>query len=61
MIALKLCCDSSRDVAIATDFCSFNAHFFRRGDQCVINFVHSSTTRFTVVSVIHEVDLDDFF
>ena len=27
-------------------------------DQCVINFVHLSTTRSTVVSVIHEVDRD---
>ena len=29
---------------------------FRHSDQCVINCVHSATTRSTVVSVIHEVD-----
>jgi len=33
-----------------------SAMFFRRSNQCVINFVHSATTRSAAVSVIHEVD-----
>jgi len=49
--------DRSRDVAMATSFCLFNStQFFRHNDQCVINFVQSSTTGSTVKSVLHEVD-----
>jgi len=57
--AVKLGCERSSDVAMATDFRLFNPHF-RHSDQCVINFVHSSMTRSTVVSVIHEVDRQRF-
>jgi len=52
--SLKGCCHDNQ-------FFLFNPHnFCRRSDQCVINFVHSSTTRSTVVSVIRRVDRDDF-
>jgi len=33
-----------------------STEFFHHSDQCVINFVHSATTRLTVVDVIHVVD-----
>ena len=60
MIAVKLGCDRLSNVATATNFCFFcfqSTHFFVT-DQCVINFVHSATTRSTIVDVglIHEID-----
>jgi len=46
----KLDCNRSRDVAIATIFLFFQStQFFRHSDKCVINSVHSATTRSTVV------------
>jgi len=56
MIAVKLDCDRSRDVAMATNFCIQSTQFFRHSYHCVIHTVHSATTRSTVVGVIHEVD-----
>jgi len=55
MIAVKLDCDRSRDVAMATNFCIQSTQFFRHSYHCVIHTVHSATTRSTVVGVIHEV------
>jgi len=53
MTAMKLGCDHSRNVAMVTNFCLFDAdNSFCYSDQCSINYVHSSTTHSTVISVI---------
>jgi len=55
-VDLELFFDSSIDVPMANNFCLFNPHIFLVSDQYVTNFVHSATTRSTVVGVIDQVD-----